>query len=72
MKPLTYFRLALSFPYILWGICALIFLFVSKLEISGNWNIVLMPLLFYVFGIILWFIPYTALAIGMWIWSRNK
>jgi uncharacterized membrane protein HdeD (DUF308 family) len=72
MKPLTYFRLALLFPYVLWGICAIIFLLVSNLEIPENWNIVLMPLLFYVFGIILWFVPYTALAIGLWLWSRNK
>lgn len=72
MKPLSYFRLALLFPYILWGICASIFFVVSKLDIPENWNIVLMPLVFYVFGILLWFIPYTALAIGLWIWSRNK
>ena len=31
-----------------------------------------MPIMFYAFGILLWFIPYTILAVGMWIWSRNK
>lgn len=72
MKPRTCFKLALLVPYILWGICALIFLLVSSMEIPENWSIVLMPLVFYVFGIILWFIPYTVLAVGLWIWSRNK
>jgi hypothetical protein len=72
MKPPTYFKLALLFPYILWGIFAIIFLLASNLDIPEKWNIVLMPMVFYVFGIILWFIPYTVLAIGMGIWSRNK
>jgi hypothetical protein len=39
---------------------------------STAWNLVLMPITFYTFGVILWFIPYTVLAIGMLIWSRNK
>jgi hypothetical protein len=72
MKPRTYFGLALLFPYILWGICALIVFLLSSKEISEAWNIVLMPLMFYVFGIILWLVPYTVLAVAMWIWSRNK
>lgn len=72
MKPVTYFRLALLFPYILWVVCALIFLLIRTLEIPEAWNIVLMPLMFYVFGIILWFIPYTILAVGLGRWSRNK
>ena len=57
MKPRTYYGLALFFPYMLWGICALIFFIVSSHEISEPWNIVLMPISFYTFGIILWFIP---------------
>lgn len=73
MKPRTYFGIALMFPYVLWCICTAIFLLLSSLqEVSEPWNFVLMPLVFYVFGIILWFIPYTVLAIGLWIWSRNK
>jgi hypothetical protein len=72
MKPRTYFGLAILFPYILWGICALIVFLLSSKEISEAWNIVLMPLMFYVFGIILWLVPYTVLAVAMWIWSRNK
>lgn len=72
MKPPSYFRLALFFPYILWGICAVIFLLVSKLDIPENLNFLLMPLAFYVFGILLWFIPYTAMTIGLWVWSRGR
>jgi len=73
MKPRTYFGLALLFPYILWGMCALIIAILSAVqEVPETWNIVLMPLVFYTFGIILWFVPYTLLAIGMWMWSRNK
>jgi hypothetical protein len=44
----------------------------SSLELSEAENIVLMPIFFYAFGIILWLVPYTVLAIGMWVWSRNK
>lgn len=72
MKPRTFFGLALLFPYILWGICALVLLLLSSQERSTTWNLVLMPITFYAFGVILWFIPYTVLAIGMLIWSRNK
>jgi len=72
MKPRTYFGLALLFPYILWGICALIVFLLSSQEMSEAWNLVLMPIAFYTFGIILWLVPYTLLVAGMWIWSRNK
>lgn len=72
MKPRSYFRLALLFPFILWGICALIYFMLSRYELSEAWNYAIMPLAFYVIGIILWFLPYTILAIGLWLWSRNK
>jgi hypothetical protein len=72
MKPRTYFRLALLFPYMLWCIGALIVFVLSSQNISDAWNVVLMPISFYTFGILLWFVPYTLLAGGMWIWSRNK
>ena len=70
MKPRTYFRLALLFPYLLWGICALIIFLLSSLEFRVlDW--LLIPFMIYVLGIILWLVPYTVLAVGMWIWSRN-
>lgn len=72
MKPRTYFGRALLFPYLLWCLCALIFFLISSREIPEAWNLVLLPISFYTFGIILWFIPYTVLAIGMWLWSKHK
>lgn len=74
MKPLTYFRLALLTPYLLWGICLLVLLPLSTLgdELSEVWNPVLIPITVYAFGIILWFIPYTLLAISLGFWSKNK
>jgi len=72
MKPRTFFGLALLIPYFLWGICALIFFLVSSHEIPEAWSLALMPITFYTFGILLWFVPYTILAAGMWIWGRNK
>lgn len=72
MKHRTYFGLALLTPYILWIVCALTAFLLSGQEISTGWDIVLMPVFFYAIGILLWFIPYTLLAVGLWIWSRNK
>lgn len=72
MKPRTYFGIALLFPYLLWVICALIVFILSRQETSTDWSTVLMPVFYYAFGILLWFIPYTLLAIGLWVWSKNK
>jgi hypothetical protein len=74
MKPQTYFRIALLIPYILWGIGLLVMLALSAMEneLSETWNFILMPIAFYTIGIILWFLPYTILAIGLGIWSGNK
>jgi uncharacterized membrane protein YvlD (DUF360 family) len=72
MKSRTYFGLALLTPYALWIICALAAFLLSSLETTPAWDILLMPIMFYAFGILLWFIPYTILAVGMWIWSRSK
>jgi hypothetical protein len=72
MKPRNYFGFALLFPYALWGICLLIVFLLSTQETSEAWNILLAPFAFYALGIILWFIPYTILAIGMWFWSKDR
>ncbi|MBL8103225.1 MAG: hypothetical protein JNM02_11880, partial [Anaerolineales bacterium] len=74
MTPLTYFRFALFIPYMLWGISLLVVLPVSmsNIEISESLNIILMPVMFFTIGVILWFFPYTILAIGLWIWSKNR
>lgn len=72
MKPRNYFGAALLFPYILWCVCASILFLLSSLDESEALNFVLMPIAFYVLGVILWFLPYTVIAIGLWLWSRNK
>jgi hypothetical protein len=72
MKPRTYFGFALLFPYLFWIISMLVTFVLSAQETSEAWNFVLTPFAFYALGVILWLIPYTILAIGMWLWSRNK
>jgi hypothetical protein len=72
MKTQTFFRLALLLPYALWGVSMLVVLLLSGRDNSEAWNFVLAPFAFYALGIILWFIPYTILAIGMWILSKNR
>ena len=72
MKPRSYFGLALLTPYALWIVCALIAYSLSGQETSTGWDTLLMPVFFYAIGILLWFIPYTLLAVGLWIWSRKK
>lgn len=44
----------------------------ASMETTETWNTAMLPVTFYVIGIILWFFPYTILAIGLWIGSRNK
>ncbi len=72
MKPRTYFGLALLFPYISMDRLRIDRLYVIGQETSTGWDILLTPVFFYAIGILIWFIPYTLLAIGLWIWSRNK
>jgi len=72
MKPRKLFGVALLFPYLLWGICLLTANVFSSRDVQDIWNILLLPAMYYVIGIIFWFIPYSLLAIGMWIWSKNK
>jgi hypothetical protein len=72
MKPRSYFGWSLMFPYVLWLVSALLLFILSSMNESEALNFILMPIAFYVLGVILWFLPYTVLAVGMWIWSRNK
>ena len=73
MKHRTLFGLALFIPYLLWVVCALILVLLSLLEMSSEWGkILVMPFFIYAYGIFLWFIPYTLLALGMWFWSKGK
>ena len=72
MKHRRLFGIALLFPYLFWGICVLIANLFSSQGESDIWNILMVPVMFYAVGVILWFIPYTLLAVGMWFWSKNK
>jgi hypothetical protein len=78
MKPQTYLRLSLLLPYILWGIALLLVAVFGGFEGSFVDDEMTIPLVLawlvsiYLVGIIFWFIPYTLLAAGLWIWSINK
>lgn len=80
MKPQTFFKLTLAIPYGLWGLCLLIVYVTSKTAwgqveslYTGKFlELLLMLVFYYTFGAIIWFIPYTLLAIGLLVWSRRK
>jgi len=80
MKPKTFFKSALLIPYILWVICFLT-VYIPSLRsenidpysnLNGILSFILMAIFYYAFGVIVWFIPYTMLAVGLLIWSRRK
>jgi len=72
MKHRRLFGFALFFPYLLWVVSILVTNLAAPQEASDIWNYLLLPVMYYAVGVIFWFIPYTLLAIGMWIWSKNK
>lgn len=70
MKTTTYLRWSLLTPFLVWGLCVLFFLVWSASDSSGPVanestlvGILLWSILFYVFGIIGWFLPYVLLAL---------
>lgn len=76
MKTTTYLRLSLLIPFLVWGICVLFFIIWSSSDSSGPVanestiiGILLWSVLFYVFGIIGWFLPYLLLSIVLLVWS---
>ncbi|HLO29229.1 MAG TPA: hypothetical protein VK249_08850 [Anaerolineales bacterium] len=70
MKTRTYLRFSLLIPFLIWGICFLLFILWSRLASDGPGSIgsglipglILWLFLFYVFGILGWFLPYGLLA----------
>ena len=72
MKHRRLFGIALLFPYLLWGVCLLIANLFSPRAVPDIWNFLLVPAMYYAIGVMFWFIPYTLLAIGMWILSKNR
>ena len=74
MKPHIFFRLALLIPYVLWIICTilLILLSISNVEYYETMDIIYIPIMFYSLGILLWFFPYSILAVALWLWSNDR
>lgn len=77
MKTKTYLRLSLLIPFFVWVICLSIFIIWSALFPNstgtdgpeGIVNLVFLPLLFYVIGILGWLLPYLLLALILFGWS---
>jgi hypothetical protein len=76
MKTTTYLRLSLLTPFLVWGICVLFFLILGAAGSSGLTvdestilGIMLWAIVFYVFGIIGWFLPYLLLSLVLLVWS---
>jgi len=76
MKTQTYLRFSLLAPYLIWVFFAGITFIMNKLDSRFLENSALSFLgsavFIYAFGIILWGIPYTILAVSLWLWSRKK
>jgi len=77
MKTQTLLRLSLIIPYLLWGISTIVMLVVNSVNTTAiDSNSIISTLMYvpflYAFGIVIWGIPYTLLAIGLWLWSHGK
>jgi len=76
MKTQKYIRLSLLAPYIAWIILASSVYMFSYLftdtQSPPMLDTIMMPVIYYVFGILIWGIPYSLLAITLGIWSRNQ
>lgn len=77
MKKQTFLRLSLLIPYLLWACSAIVTWAISSstnnLENQASIiNAIAYVLIIYAYGIILWGIPYTLLAISLWVWSARK
>jgi hypothetical protein len=77
MKTNTYLRWSLLIPFLVWGVSLLIFMVISKFspeafpggESLAAVDIAILFLAFYVFGIIVWILPYILLALILFFWS---
>jgi hypothetical protein len=77
MKTRTYLRLSLLLPFLVWGVCVLFFILLSAVAPDGPENsgavtlvgLLLLGTLFYVFGIVGWFLPYALLSLLLLSWS---
>lgn len=77
MKTTTYLRLSLLIPFLVWGLFLLFFIIWSALDPNGPETsgtsvipgLILWTILFYVFGILGWFLPYLLLSLILLVWS---
>lgn len=79
MRTTTYLRWSLLIPFVVWGLCLLVFLLLGRLQGSDNsidpiermsiMDAVSLFLAFYIFGIIIWVIPYLLLGLILFFWS---
>jgi hypothetical protein len=77
MKTITYLRCSLLIPFLVWGACVLLFLLVAALEPAGSefmgsnliLGLIFWTILFYVFGILGWFLPYVLLSLVLLVLS---
>ncbi|MGE5373554.1 MAG: hypothetical protein ACM3XO_00750 [Bacteroidota bacterium] len=70
MKEKTYARLSLLLPFLLWGLCLIMYALVANLISANQFDSLLSTpifdwigriIIFYVFGIIFWLLPYVLL-----------
>jgi hypothetical protein len=71
MKTTTYLRLSLLIPFLVWGVCVLLFAITNATPGTGGLviNSIIILFLFYVFGIIGWLLPYLLLSLLLLILS---
>jgi hypothetical protein len=77
MKTKTYIHLSFLIPYILWfiflGVATITSRVSDNASTSTSFNSIINTITtIYVIGIFLWGIPYTVLAVGLWLWSRSR
>ena len=76
MKTTSYLRLSLLIPFLVWAFCALALFLWSTFEPDGLGSerltaigVIAIFFLFYVFGILVWFLPYLLVCIILLVWS---
>lgn len=76
MKPQTCLRLTLLAPYLLWVVLAWTVILLDRSSQSMDpgiiYNVFLTAANLYMIGIVIWILPYTILAVSLWLWSKGK
>jgi hypothetical protein len=76
MKLQTGLRLTLLSPYLLWVVLAGILFLLNgsphSMKSGPVFDVLLTVASLYTIGIAIWILPYTILALGLWMWSKGK